>query len=100
MVCTSPRPVQFAKDQAFIVGESSDKPCRMCADSWIVSDLGKGLHSDAGEAKIRSALEDHFTKYVRWIVPLQTDLGSQSHRRGPTHSLDPRNAGVLIVRLQ
>lgn len=43
--------------------------------------VGKGLHSDAGAAKIRPALEDHFTK------------------RGLIHSLDPKNAGVLIVRL-
>ncbi|KAH9083559.1 hypothetical protein EDB83DRAFT_2212617 [Lactarius deliciosus] len=43
--------------------------------------VGKGLHSDAGRARIRPALEDLCTE------------------RGLGHSLDPHNAGVLIVRL-
>lgn len=43
--------------------------------------VGKGLHTVDGVAKIRPALEDLFTE------------------RGLDHSLDPRNAGVLIVRL-
>ncbi|KAH9083472.1 hypothetical protein EDB83DRAFT_2309451 [Lactarius deliciosus] len=42
--------------------------------------VGKGLHSDAG-ARIRPALEDLCTK------------------QGLDHSLDPNNAGVLVVRL-
>ncbi|KAI9463662.1 hypothetical protein BJY52DRAFT_1115514 [Lactarius psammicola] len=43
--------------------------------------VGKGLHSDAGGAKIRPALENLCTE------------------RGLDHSLDPHNAGVLVVRL-
>ncbi|KAH9061245.1 hypothetical protein EDB87DRAFT_405601 [Lactarius vividus] len=43
--------------------------------------VGKGLHSGAGKAKIRSALEDLFTK------------------RGLDYFLDPRNTGVLVDRL-
>jgi DNA-nicking Smr family endonuclease len=65
--------VQFSKDQAQIARSRGDEVVRFI--------VGKGLHSDAGEAKIRPALEDHFNK------------------RGLNHSLDPRNAGVLIVRL-
>ncbi|KAH9040808.1 hypothetical protein EDB85DRAFT_1886874 [Lactarius pseudohatsudake] len=43
--------------------------------------VGKVLRSGAGRAKIRPALEDLFTK------------------RGLDYSLDPRNTGVLVVRL-
>ncbi|KAI9463664.1 hypothetical protein BJY52DRAFT_1115667, partial [Lactarius psammicola] len=43
--------------------------------------VGKGLHSDSGGAKIRPALENLCTE------------------RGLDHSLDPHNAGVLVVRL-
>jgi DNA-nicking Smr family endonuclease len=43
--------------------------------------VGKGLHTVDGVAKIRPALEDLCTE------------------RGLNHSLDPTNAGVLIVRL-
>lgn len=43
--------------------------------------VGKGKHSDAGRARIRPALEDLCAE------------------RGLGHSLDPQNAGVLIVRL-
>ncbi|KAH9176285.1 hypothetical protein EDB89DRAFT_2240568 [Lactarius sanguifluus] len=65
--------VQFAKDQVETARSRGDEAVR-----YIV---GKGLHSDAGGAKIRPALEDLFTK------------------RGLTHSLDPKNAGVLVVRM-
>ncbi|KAI0256077.1 hypothetical protein BJV78DRAFT_1358109 [Lactifluus subvellereus] len=43
--------------------------------------VGKGLHAKDGRAKIRPALEKLFTE------------------RDLIHSLDPRNAGVLIVQL-
>ncbi|KAH8990467.1 hypothetical protein EDB92DRAFT_1798923, partial [Lactarius akahatsu] len=65
--------VQFAKDHVETARSRGDEAVRFI--------VGKGLHSDAGEAKIRPALEDLFTK------------------RGLTHSLDPKNAGVLVVRL-
>lgn len=70
--------VQFAKYEVqnarsrgdkvvrFIVGESFVKPVGCVHHSR--TDLGKGLHSDDGKAKIRPALEDHFTKYLRCIV--------------------------------
>ncbi|KAH9083569.1 hypothetical protein EDB83DRAFT_28342 [Lactarius deliciosus] len=67
-----PEAVRLAKDQVESARSSGDEPVRFI--------VGKGLHSNAGEAKIRPALEDLFNK------------------RGVTHSLDPRNAGVLIVR--
>ena len=75
--------VRVAKDQVqtarssgnkvvrFIVGKSFDKPCRMCDTQ--TSDLGKGLHADDGEAKVRPALQGHFTKYVRRIVPVSME---------------------------
>ncbi|KAH9019005.1 hypothetical protein EDB85DRAFT_386231 [Lactarius pseudohatsudake] len=62
----------------FIVGESFDKTVGCVHNS---DNLGKGLHSDAGGAKIRPALQDLFTK------------------GGLIHWLDPSNAGVLIVQL-
>ncbi|KAH9061250.1 hypothetical protein EDB87DRAFT_1610795 [Lactarius vividus] len=65
--------VQFAKDQVETARSRGDEAVRFI--------VGKGLHSNAGEAKIRPALEELFTK------------------RGLTHSLDPKNAGVLVVRL-
>ncbi|KAH9002119.1 hypothetical protein EDB86DRAFT_369197 [Lactarius hatsudake] len=65
--------VQFAKDHVEIARSRGDEAVRFI--------VGKGLHSDAGGAKIRPALEDLFTK------------------RGLTHSLDPKNAGVLAVRM-
>jgi len=43
--------------------------------------VGKGLHAEDGVAKIRPALGAYCTK------------------QGLKHSLDPKNAGVLIVRL-
>ncbi|KAI0256075.1 hypothetical protein BJV78DRAFT_436718 [Lactifluus subvellereus] len=43
--------------------------------------VGKGLHAEDGQAKIRPALEELCNK------------------RGLTHSLDPRNAGVLVVQV-
>jgi len=64
---------QFAKDQI--------QAAILRGDDVVRFIVGKGLHSDAGLAKIRPALEVLFTK-----------LGLQ-------HSLDPYNAGVLIVRL-
>ncbi|KAH9019003.1 hypothetical protein EDB85DRAFT_2009936 [Lactarius pseudohatsudake] len=67
-----PEAVRLAKDQVETARSRGDEPVRFI--------VGKGLHSNAGEAKIRPALEDLFNK------------------RGLTHSLDPRNAGVLIVR--
>ncbi|KAH9038730.1 hypothetical protein EDB85DRAFT_1931771 [Lactarius pseudohatsudake] len=67
-----PEAVQFARDQVESARSRGDEPVRFI--------VGRGVHSNAGEAKIRPALEGHFKK------------------RGLTHSLDPRNAGVLIVR--
>ena len=67
--------VQFAKDQVqtarsrgkdgvrFIVGESFLQNLPGVYNGR--TNLGKGLHADDGKAKIRPALEDHFTKYVR-----------------------------------
>ncbi|KAH9019014.1 hypothetical protein EDB85DRAFT_2121407 [Lactarius pseudohatsudake] len=65
--------IQVAKDQL--------QTARLRGDETVRFIVGKGLHSDAGEAKIRPALEDLVTK------------------RGLIHSLDPYNAGVLIVQL-
>ncbi|KAH9061247.1 hypothetical protein EDB87DRAFT_1610768 [Lactarius vividus] len=65
--------LQFAEDQLQTARSRGDEVVRFI--------VGKGLHSDAGEAKIRPALEKAFTK------------------RGLIHSLDPYNAGVLIVQL-
>ena len=70
-----PEAVQFARDEVqnarsrgnevvrFITGESFVKSMGCVHHS--LTDLGKGLHSDGGKAKIRPALEEHFTKYVR-----------------------------------
>ncbi len=69
--------IQVAKDQLqtarsrgdevvrFIVGEFFDNLCLWDVVHNSRTRLGKGLHSDAGEAKIRPALEKLFTKYVR-----------------------------------
>ncbi|KAH9083550.1 hypothetical protein EDB83DRAFT_2669553 [Lactarius deliciosus] len=65
--------IQVAKDQL--------QTARLRGDEVVRFIVGKGLHSDAGGAKIRPALEDLVTK------------------RGLIHSLDPYNAGVLIVQL-
>ncbi|KAH9176281.1 hypothetical protein EDB89DRAFT_1903111 [Lactarius sanguifluus] len=65
--------IQVAKDQL--------QTARLRGDEVVRFIVGKGLHSDAGEAKIRPALEDLLTK------------------RGLIHSLDPYNAGVLVVQL-
>ncbi|KAI9428479.1 hypothetical protein H4582DRAFT_2045502 [Lactarius indigo] len=67
-----PEAIRLAKDQVESAKSRGDEAVRFI--------VGKGLHSDAGEAKIRPALEELFNK------------------RGLTHSLDPRNTGVLIVR--
>jgi DNA-nicking Smr family endonuclease len=65
--------IQFAKDQVRAAKSRSDEAVRFI--------VGKGLHAEDGVAKIRPALEAHFTK------------------QGLKHSLDPKNAGILIVRL-
>ncbi|KAH9047904.1 hypothetical protein EDB84DRAFT_395734 [Lactarius hengduanensis] len=65
--------IQVSKDQL--------QTARLRGDQAVRFIVGKGLHSDAGGAKIRPALEDFLTK------------------RGLIHSLDPYNVGVLVVRL-
>ncbi|KAH9019008.1 hypothetical protein EDB85DRAFT_1931806 [Lactarius pseudohatsudake] len=65
--------IQVSKDQLQTARSRGDQAVRFI--------VGKGLHSDAGGAKIRPALEDFLTK------------------RGLIHSLDPYNVGVLVVRL-
>jgi len=65
--------VQFAKDQVQAAKSRGSEVVRFI--------VGKGLHAEDGVAKIRPALEEQFTK------------------QGLKHSLDPKNAGVLIVRL-
>lgn len=73
-----PEAIRFAQDEVqntrlrgkdvvhFITGESFVKPVGCAHHSR--TNLGKGLHSDGGKAKIRPALEDYFTKYVRCFV--------------------------------
>ncbi|KAH8990464.1 hypothetical protein EDB92DRAFT_1863877 [Lactarius akahatsu] len=61
------------------LGESVDKCSRIVHNRR--TNLGKGLHSDAGGARIRPALEVLCTE------------------QGLDHSLHPNNAGVLVVRL-
>ncbi|KAH8990461.1 hypothetical protein EDB92DRAFT_1863842 [Lactarius akahatsu] len=65
--------LQFAEDQLQTARSRGDEVVRFI--------VGKGLHSYAGEAKIRPALEKNFTQW------------------GLIHSLDPYNAGVLVVQL-
>jgi len=65
--------VRLAKDQV--------QTARSRGDDVVRFIVGKGSHSDDGEAKIRPALEGFFTK------------------QGVSHSLDPKNTGVLVVRL-
>jgi len=65
--------VGFAKEEL--------RSARSRGDAVVRFIVGKGLHAEDGVAKIRPALEDLFTE------------------RGLGHSLDPNNAGVLIVRL-
>ncbi|KAH9047902.1 hypothetical protein EDB84DRAFT_1575034 [Lactarius hengduanensis] len=67
--------------EAIQVANAQLQIARLRGDEVVRFIVGKGLHSDAGEAKIRPALEDLVTK------------------RGLIHSLDPYNAGVLIVQL-
>ncbi|KAH9047899.1 hypothetical protein EDB84DRAFT_1673377 [Lactarius hengduanensis] len=67
--------------EAIQVAEDKVQTARWRGDEVVRFIVGKGLHSDAGEAKIRPALEKLFTK------------------RGLNHSLDPYNAGVLVVQL-
>ncbi|KAH8990545.1 hypothetical protein EDB92DRAFT_1864394 [Lactarius akahatsu] len=65
--------VRFANEQL--------RSARLKRDDVVYFIVGKGLHSDAGGAKIRPALEDLCTE------------------QRLDHSLDPNNAGVLVVRL-
>ncbi|KAH8979140.1 hypothetical protein EDB92DRAFT_1905860 [Lactarius akahatsu] len=67
--------------EAIQVSEYQLQTARSRGDQAVRFIVGKGLHSDAGGAKIRPALEDFLTK------------------RGLIHSLDPYNVGVLVVRL-
>ncbi|KAH8979137.1 hypothetical protein EDB92DRAFT_1905837 [Lactarius akahatsu] len=65
--------IQVAKDELETARSRGDEVVRFI--------VGKGLHSDAGGAKIRPALQDLFTQ------------------GGLIHWLDPSNAGVLVVQL-
>ncbi|KAH8992742.1 hypothetical protein EDB86DRAFT_2765701, partial [Lactarius hatsudake] len=65
--------VEFADDLLLYIKSRGDDAAHFL--------IGEGLRSGADSAKIRPALEDLFTK------------------RGLDYSLDPRNAGVLVVRL-
>ncbi|KAI0256080.1 hypothetical protein BJV78DRAFT_1117977 [Lactifluus subvellereus] len=65
--------IQYAKQELQSASLRDDEVVRFI--------VGKGLHAQDGRAKIRPALEKLCT------------------RRGLIHSLDPRNAGVLIVQL-
>ncbi|KAH9061248.1 hypothetical protein EDB87DRAFT_405529 [Lactarius vividus] len=65
--------VRFAKEQL--------RSAKLKRDDVVYFIVGKGLHSDAGGAKIRPALENLCTE------------------QGLDHSLHPNNAGVLVVRL-
>jgi len=65
--------IGFAKEELRSASSRGDAAVRFI--------VGKGLHAEDGVAKIRPALEDLCTK------------------RGLGHSLDPKNAGVLVVRL-
>ncbi|KAH9061249.1 hypothetical protein EDB87DRAFT_406376 [Lactarius vividus] len=67
--------------EAIQVAEDQVQTARWRGDEVVRFIVGKGLHSDTGEAKIRPALEDLFT-----------ELGLE-------HSLDPHNTGVLVVLL-
>ncbi|KAH9019011.1 hypothetical protein EDB85DRAFT_595977 [Lactarius pseudohatsudake] len=67
--------------EAIQVANAQLQIARLRRDEVVRFIVGKGLHSDAGGAKIRPALEDLVTK------------------RGLIHSLDPYNSGVLIVQL-
>ena len=62
-------------------------------------DSGKGLHAKDRRAKIRPALEKLCTEYVINLRCHICRLTSVVFRRGLIHSLNPRNAGVLIVQL-
>ncbi|KAH9083549.1 hypothetical protein EDB83DRAFT_27151 [Lactarius deliciosus] len=65
--------VRFAKEQL--------RSARLKRNDVVYFIVGKGLHSDAGGARIRPALE---------VLCTEQGLG---------HSLHPNNAGVLVVRL-
>ncbi|KAH8992746.1 hypothetical protein EDB86DRAFT_1412158 [Lactarius hatsudake] len=66
--------IQVAKDKLETAKSRGDEVVRFI--------VGKGLHSDAGGAKIRPALQALFTK------------------GGLIHWLEPSNAGVLVVQLE
>ena len=68
---------------------------------WPSPNLGKGLHTFDGKAKIGPALEEHCEEYVRdprvlhiyqCCILTLVDL-----RLGFTCYLDPENSGILIV---
>ncbi|KAH9002136.1 hypothetical protein EDB86DRAFT_2800984, partial [Lactarius hatsudake] len=59
--------------EAIQVAEDQVQTARWRGDEVVHFIVGKGLHSDAGEAKIRPALEKLFTKCVRCIVPDPTN---------------------------
>jgi hypothetical protein len=67
---------------------------------WFPLASGKGLHSVAGKAKIRPALEAFCAEYVKGlgIVTLTYVFILVDIRYGYKPSADPRNAGVLIVQ--
>ncbi|KAH9083568.1 hypothetical protein EDB83DRAFT_2669562 [Lactarius deliciosus] len=69
-----PEAIQVAKDQL--------QTAMSRGDEIVYFIVGKGLHSDAGGAKIRPALEGFLAK------------------RSLIHWVDPSNAGVLVVRLE
>jgi len=60
---------------------------------------GKGLHSDGGLSKLRPRLAELCDEYVETLWRASCILTSDL-RRELTYSLDPRNAGKLIVRLR
>ncbi|KAI0256070.1 hypothetical protein BJV78DRAFT_1118289 [Lactifluus subvellereus] len=65
--------VRYAKQELESASRRDDEVVRFI--------VGKGLHAEDGQAKIRPALEE------------------LCNERGLTYSLDPRNAGVLIVQV-
>jgi hypothetical protein len=65
------------------------------------STVGQGRHSEDGVSKLRPALEELFDEYVgdfHTALFLSTQHSSTSRRR-LRYSLDPGNAGKLIVYL-
>ena len=60
--------------------------------------LGQGRHSENGVQKLRPALEKLFDEYVERFFITHCFLTLTTRRR-LRHSLDPGNAGKLIVYL-